>query len=70
MGEIVNLRAARKAKVRRSAEQEAAANRIAFGRSKSERQEAELEQAIEKRRMDAHLRESLIIDVSADRKDD
>lgn len=38
MGEVVNLRLARKAKKRRDAEVEAAANRAAFGRTRAEKQ--------------------------------
>lgn len=37
MGEIVNLRTARKQAKRRQAEQKAASNRLAHGRSKAER---------------------------------
>jgi DNA-binding helix-hairpin-helix protein with protein kinase domain len=37
MGDLVNLRTARKRAKRRRAEQAAAANRLAHGRSKSER---------------------------------
>ena len=37
MGELLNLRIARKRAKRRQAEQSAAANRLAHGRSKSER---------------------------------
>lgn len=38
MGEIVNLRLARKAAARRSKEAEAAANRAAHGRTRAERE--------------------------------
>lgn len=38
MGEIVNLRLARKAATRRSKEAEAAANRLAHGRTRAERE--------------------------------
>ncbi|GHH15685.1 hypothetical protein GCM10008023_18890 [Sphingomonas glacialis] len=37
MGEVVNLRRARKARARDTAETTAATNRAAFGRSKAER---------------------------------
>ena len=43
MAEIVNLRAARKARARASAQQEAERNRHAFGRSRAEKRAAELE---------------------------
>lgn len=38
MGEVVNLRQARKAAARRTREAEAAANRLAHGRSRAERE--------------------------------
>lgn len=38
MGEVVNLRMARKAKKREEAEAQAATNRAAFGRTKAQRQ--------------------------------
>lgn len=38
MADIINLRQARKAKVRRDAESAAAANRAKFGRTKAEKQ--------------------------------
>ncbi|WP_294189830.1 DUF4169 family protein [uncultured Sphingomonas sp.] len=38
MGEVVNLRRARKAKARAEAETTAATNRAAFGRTKAEKQ--------------------------------
>ncbi len=41
MGEVVNLRTARKAKKRADKEKKAAENRAAFGRSKVERDQAE-----------------------------
>ncbi len=37
MGEVVNLRRARKARDRAAEEAQAAANRVAFGRTKAER---------------------------------
>lgn len=43
MGEVVNLRRARKAKTRSAAETTAATNRAAFGRSKAERATAAAE---------------------------
>jgi len=54
MGEIVNLRTARKAATRRRNEIRAAESRIAFGRPKSERvlEEALLDK--QRRQLDAH----------------
>jgi hypothetical protein len=57
MGEIVNLRRARKRQTIASAEREAAANRIAFGRRKDERRLSEAERDAAGKTLDAHLRE-------------
>lgn len=48
MGEVVNLRQARKAAARRTREAEAAANRLAHGRTRAEREatKAEKERAV------------------------
>lgn len=43
MGEVVNLRRIRKAKRRADAEAQATANRVAFGRTKSEKAAARRE---------------------------
>lgn len=51
MGDIVNLRMARKAKKRSEAEALAAANRAAFGRTKGQKQA----DAIERARMESLL---------------
>ena len=56
MGEIVNLRNARKARTRREAEQDAARNRVAFGRTKAERQLTERELKMAEEKIDAHKR--------------
>ena len=45
MGDVVNLRRARKAKVRKAAQATAAANRARFGRTKAERHADEAEAA-------------------------
>ncbi|TCT02490.1 uncharacterized protein DUF4169 [Aquabacter spiritensis] len=55
MGEIVNLRRVRKAKARGKAEDQAAQNRIAFGRTKAERAAQDLERQQRTRRLDGHL---------------
>jgi Domain of unknown function (DUF4169) len=54
MAEIVNLRRARKAKERRRAETEAAANRAAFGVPKALKQEARAERELQQRRLEDH----------------
>jgi hypothetical protein len=52
MGSVVNLNRARKAKKAAEAERRAADNRVAFGRSKVERQKAEDERERRKRDLD------------------
>jgi hypothetical protein len=54
MGEIVNLRRARKKRAAVVAESEAAANRLAYGRSKDENRAAKAERVIAERRLDSH----------------
>ena len=54
MGEVINLRRARKDRDRRVREEKADANRIAFGRLKSERALSEAEATLERARLDAH----------------
>jgi hypothetical protein len=54
MGEVVNLRRARKDQARRRRESEAEANRAAFGRSKVERDLTAASAELERRRLDAH----------------
>jgi hypothetical protein len=54
MGEIVNLRRARKDQARRLREAEASANRLVFGRAKSERDLSAATTELEQKRLDAH----------------
>jgi hypothetical protein len=56
MGEVVNLRLAKKKKARADKEAAAAANRTAFGRSKAEKDRAAAEAGIDARRLDGHRR--------------
>jgi hypothetical protein len=56
MSDIVNLRRARKAKARAAAEAEAAANRVAHGRNKVERELAKSEQETAAHKLDGHKR--------------
>jgi hypothetical protein len=58
MGEVVNLRRARKSQERRREEAEAEQNRISFGLSKAEKQIAEKARAQAMRSLDGHLRET------------
>jgi hypothetical protein len=52
MASVVNLNRFRKAKKHAEDERQAAENRAAFGRSKSERQRAEAEEARRRRELD------------------
>ena len=54
MGEIINLRQARKARAKADKEAKAAENRIAFGRTKAERQKAEAQEKLGERRHEGH----------------
>jgi hypothetical protein len=54
MGDIVNLRRARKRAERQLAEREAAANRLLHGRSKAERELASNRDAKARRDLDRH----------------
>ncbi len=58
MGEVVNLRRARKDRARREKDAQAQENRTAFGRSKSERTLTSANARLETRRLDAHKREA------------
>ncbi|WP_088333809.1 DUF4169 family protein [Sphingomonas mucosissima] len=57
MGEVINLRRARKARVRADAQEKAAANRITFGRTKAEREAAAADTARQERLLDGAKRE-------------
>ena len=56
MGEVVNLRRARKGAERRAKEAKAAANRASHGMPKADRAHAEAQVALERRRLDGHHR--------------
>lgn len=56
MGDIVNLRRARKAKARASAESAAKANRVTHGRTKAEKLLTKTEQEAADRKLDGHKR--------------
>jgi hypothetical protein len=58
LGEIVNLRRARKSHEKRREEAQAEQNRVRFGLSKAEKQLAEKARAQATRNLDGHLRES------------
>ena len=57
MGEVVNLRRARKAKARAEAEARAEVSRAKLGRTKAERNAAKSKTSLVERRLDAHRRE-------------
>ncbi|MCT8992052.1 DUF4169 family protein [Chelativorans sp. SCAU2101] len=56
MGEVVNLRLRRKQKARAEKERRAEENRRRYGRTRAERETEHLERALEKARLDRHLR--------------
>jgi hypothetical protein len=56
MGEIVNLRHARKAKAREEADRRAQENRATFGRSKAEKKLTKANQEAERAKLDGHKR--------------
>lgn len=56
--EIINLRRARKAKARQTAEAQAAENRVRFGRSKADREHAAREAELAERRIDGARRDT------------
>ncbi len=58
MGEIVNLRMARKRKARAQTERAAEQNRITFGRTKQERAMTQAERDLAARQLDAHRRDT------------
>ena len=57
MGEVVNLRQARKAKARAEGEQEAAANRQKFGRRKDDKELLRQIEELRAKNLDGHKRE-------------
>ncbi|MBO1903454.1 DUF4169 family protein [Microvirga sp. 3-52] len=57
MAEIINLRQARKQKARAEKEARADENRIAFGRTKAEKNLTKAEQDLAKSRLDSHKRD-------------
>ena len=58
--EVVNLRRFRKQKARAVREQQAAANRAAFGRPKHERERTKAERQLQERHLDALQREDTL----------
>lgn len=58
MGDVVNLRRVRKGRARAEAERRAQENRVAFGRSKSEKQAAAAQAALEAKSLEGHRRDA------------
>ena len=57
MAEVVNLRRARKDRAKREKEALAQENRIAFGRTKAERELTDAQKRLEAAKLDAHQRD-------------
>lgn len=57
MGDVINLRSARKAKARATAAAQAAENRVRFGRAKAEKQADAAERTRAERLLDGAKRE-------------
>jgi uncharacterized protein DUF4169 len=57
MSEIVNLKRARKGKARAAAEQTAAANRLAHGRTKAEKEKTRAQAHADQRKLDGNKRD-------------
>lgn len=57
MAEIINLKRARKARSRVTKEAEAKANRLAHGRTKTERQQTKAEAQAAEKKLDGHKRD-------------
>ncbi|BDV35719.1 DUF4169 family protein [Methylocystis iwaonis] len=57
MAEVVNLRRARKDRAKREKEAQAQENRVAFGRTKAERDLTDAQKRLEAAKLDAHKRD-------------
>ena len=57
MAEIVNLNKTRKAKAKADRAAQAKENRVAFGRTKAEKNKAEAQRKLDARKLDEHERE-------------
>lgn len=58
MGDLINLRRARKAKQRDDEARAADTARLAFGRTKAEKQQTKAQRALDDRRIDGHRRDT------------
>lgn len=57
MAEVVNLRRARKDRAKREKEAQAQENRVAFGRTKAERELTDAQKRLEAAKLDSHKRD-------------
>ena len=57
MAEIINLRSVRKQKTRASKDDQAAQNRVLFGRTKGEKLQQAAEKALAEKKIDGHKRD-------------
>ena len=57
MADIINLRTVRKRKAREDKAETAAQNRVAFGRTKAERDRTDAEKLLAKQKLDGHQRD-------------
>lgn len=57
MGDIVNLRQMRKSRARSEADRRAQQNRIDYGLSKSQKQQADAVKQAQNRKLDGHVRQ-------------
>lgn len=58
MNDIINLKRVRKARRRAEGEASAAANRVAFGRTKADKAQAKAETELARRKLDGHKRDA------------
>ena len=58
MADILSLSKARKAKARAEKDATAEANRVKFGRTRAEKQQASAEKSLSDRKIDAHKRDT------------
>lgn len=62
MGDVINLRQARKQRARQDKDAEAARNRTAFGRSKADKQRDQSVADLAERRLEAHRLTPVTVD--------
>ncbi|MPT48673.1 MAG: DUF4169 family protein [Sphingobium sp.] len=70
MGDVINLRQARKHVVRKAAEKKAAENRVLYGRTKAEKVQQQHDADRLNRQIDGAHRDKRLLNEETDRKDD